>query len=184
MRIPVRTTAFLYQGIVSGGMRTAVVFMAVLMFAGVASAQAVNQVDLEQETDPGLVAPGNPFYGAEVAVEGALAGTGLVDKGQIASERASEMVHAHERNNTEGLEQARQSMNRIAERATERNREGLQRAEDILSGLQAEIGNEKYEGGIGKAIESVRDAKERVPETGQGETGSDQGSNPSGNSPL
>lgn len=139
-------------------MKGRVLLFSVILLTGLGAAHSGNDSDVA--SDPGLVKPGSPLYGAEVAVEDALVGTPLVNPGRTAFERASEMKHARERGLNKSFDRAEKSLNRVSEVASSRDASGLAQAEMVLHQVK-EMTPESADSGLDKALENLGKAKER-----------------------
>lgn len=153
---------------------------AVLVLLSASVSGATTEVDPE----PGLMTAGSPLHGWDVAFDEALSLTPVSDPGDVAFERASEMMVAERRNNTEAFEKAAAGLNRTVERASERHRDGLVRAASVLESVNV---SEEARQGISTALEQVRRAQNRTagniffPDTGSiGGTGTGENRSASG----
>ena len=132
---------------------------AVLVLLSASVSGATTEVDPE----PGLMTAGSPLHGLDVAFDEALALTPVSDPGDVAFERASEMMVAERRNNTDAFEKAAAGLNRTVERASERHRDGLVKAASVLESVNV---SEEARQGIQNALGQVRRAQNRTVEQG------------------
>lgn len=126
-----------------------------LMSSGVATSHT-------EDLQPGLVKAGSPLYGVEVAVDSALVRLGVMNPGQVAFERASEVALAHQRGNTDAMSKALNRLGNVSEAATSGDSEALNRSISVLQGLNETVPSEAQQG-LNTALESVRNASERQP---------------------
>lgn len=117
------------------------------------------------EPEPGLMTAGSPIYDIDVAVDQVLMLTPLMDPGEVAFERASEMVVAQQRNNSEAFRKASNRLNRTVDSASRRHREGLSKAAGVLESVNASVPVEAQKG-IQNALSQVRRAQNRTVEQG------------------
>ncbi|ELY83676.1 hypothetical protein [Natrinema altunense] len=117
------------------------------------------------EPEPGLMTAGSPIYGLDIAVDQVLMVTPLMDPGDVAFERASEMVVAQQRNNSEAFEKASSQLNRTVDSADRRHRQGLSKAAGVLESVNASLPAEA-QSGIQNALSQVRRAQNRTVEQG------------------
>lgn len=129
--------------------------LALTLLAGLGAAQIPEDIEIR----PGIVSSNSPLYPADVAIDNILVQTGVTGPGDVVHERASEMLQAQERNQTQAMERARNQLNRVAQAATNESTAGLQKAEAVLEVVQERNGDN----GIGTALENVRQAQERAP---------------------
>lgn len=143
-------------------MKKTTIFTAVLLISGMAAAQPTGNSTADGK--PGWIGPGHPLYGLEVAYENTVSGTPIGPKpAKLASERASELKIASEKDLNKSLGIANKSLNRVAEVA-QGNSTGLQQARQILSTIE----NRTPEAGKGlsNAIGNIDKAIQRgVPES-------------------
>lgn len=131
-----------------------------LMVLGSAAA-AASQVKL----DPGLVKADSPIYGLDVAFDNALAMTPLASPGTIAFERASEVVVARNRNNSDAAAEALTQLNRTVRDADSRHEKGLEKAASVLRAnlMNGSVPVEETSG-VEEAVSRIAEAKNRIPE--------------------
>jgi len=134
---------------------------AVLVLLSASVSGATTEVDPE----PGLMTAGSPLHGWDVAFDEALSLTPVSDPGDVAFERASEMMVAEKRNNSEAFEKAGAGLNRTVERASERHRDGLVRAASVLESVNTIVSAEA-QSGVQNALSQVRRAQNRSFEQG------------------
>jgi hypothetical protein len=115
-----------------------------------------------EDLQPGLVKAGSPLYGVEVAVDNTLVRLGVMDPGQVAFERASEVALAHQRGNNDAMNNALDHLDNVSEAATSGDTEALNQSISVLQGLN-ETAPEEAQQGLSTALESVRNASERQP---------------------
>jgi hypothetical protein len=125
----------------------------------VSSAQSTDTVNPE----PGLVKPGGLLYGLDVAFDNGLQEVGLKSPGEVAFERASEVSVAEERNNSRGVEMALNGFSQAVEQSNNDDFEALERSESVLRNVSSRVPEEASQG-LSSALESVEEAKNRVPE--------------------
>jgi hypothetical protein len=138
-------------------MKYTAVAAALLLLCGSAAAASSTE-DLK----PGLVKAGSPLYGLEVPVDSSLVRFGVMDPGQIAYERASEVAVAHKRGNNDAMNKALDSLENVSEAATNVSSESLNQSISVLQGLNETVPDEAQEG-FDTAVESVRNASDREP---------------------
>lgn len=133
------------------------VAVALLLLIG-SGAAASPTADLK----PGLVKAGSPLYGLEVAADSALVRLGVMDPGQVAFERASEVAVAHSRGNNDAMNKALNNLNNVSEAATSGSSEALNQSLSVLQGLNETVPEEAQQG-LSTALGNVRDASQRQP---------------------
>lgn len=138
-------------------MKYTAVAVALLLLCGSAAAASSTE-DLK----PGLVKAGSPLYGLEVAADSALVRLGVMDPGQVAFERASEVALAHERGNNDAMNNALDSLNNVSEAATNGSSKALNQSVSVLQGLNETVPEEAQQG-LSTALANVRNATDRKP---------------------
>jgi len=149
-------------------MKLRLLALSLVLFTGLSAAQSSNNTSIN--SSPGLVKADSPIYGVDVAFDNMLQTAGLRSAGDIAVERASEVAIAHRRNHSSAASEALDQLRIEAEEANNRDRERLQRAEEILTKVKEQVPKQAQQG-IDNALQNVERAKQRVPEeltTGRG----------------
>lgn len=124
----------------------------------------------EVECPTDFIGPGaGPLWEVDKAVDNAVS-----NPGDVARERAAEACNAVKNNNENNAQKAVEAHNRAAARASERDTEGLQKAERILEGVRSKVPGQAADAGIGKALSEIGRAKNRRPEDVSGNKGSGQ----------
>lgn len=142
-------------------MKSRFLLASLILFLGVSAAQPSNNSTIDGS--PGLVKADSPIYGWDVAFDNMLQTAGIVSAGDIAVERASEVAVAHRRNHSAAAGKALDQLQRVTQEANNRDRERLQRAEEILTQVEERVPEEAQQG-ISTALQNVGEAKQRVPE--------------------
>lgn len=127
------------------------------------SAAAENDTSQEQamEKGPGMIGPGSFAYGLETAWDNAAVDIGLKRAGNVAQERAAEVRQAMERNNTKGVQRATRSLERIAEKAQERDKEGIEKAIQMMNQTMQNAPNEQARQGMQTALNNMREGQQK-----------------------
>jgi len=147
-------------------MRLQYLAVAFLVFAGGVAGQPTNTTG-----SPGLIGPDNPLYGLEVSIEDGLIGTPIGQSpGSLAQERASEAKIAFENGLNQSFERANRSLNRVAEKASEADADGLQKASQILQTIQSEA-SDNAAPGLDTALDQLSEVMNRSTPTGRGNSG-------------
>lgn len=141
-------------------MRTALLTAMMILISASASGATT-----EVNPEPGLMTAGSPLYGLDVAFDRVSVATPFRDQGDVASERASEMVVAQRRNNTQAFDRAADQLNRTVEAADRRHSDGLTKAAVVLESVNASVPEEAQEG-IATALEQVSRAQNRSAQGG------------------
>ena len=122
----------------------------------------------EVQLEPGLIGSSSSLYGLDVAFDNAMVSTGLMDKGELVFERASEASIAEEQNSSTGVQNALNQLNRVSDTIQQNGNEsveGLENAEKVLNRVQERVrerSNSTGFEGVGNALENVRGARNRL----------------------
>lgn len=128
---------------------------------GAAQGNNSNQPASTIERGPGIIGAQSPFYGIEVAIDNAAVNIGLKNAGSVAEERAAEAKKAAENGNYQAAQKAAGNMNKIAEKASSKDVEGIQKAESVLQGVINQAPEEAKQG-LQTALDNVKQARERA----------------------
>lgn len=139
--------------------KTVGVALSLILVSGFVAGQSA-----QVEPSPGLVKADSPIHGLDVMFDNALAMTPLSDPGRVAYERASEVVVAYERNNTEAASKALENLNQTVSEADQRHAQGLEKAEAVLQNVNETVPEEATQG-IETALSRIGEARERVRES-------------------
>lgn len=145
------------------------------------SAAAQNNTSQQQaiEKGPGMISPGSPFYGLEVAADNAAISVGLAQVSNVAQERAAEAKKATENNNTRGAQRAAQNLENVAKKAKDSDEEGITRAMSSMEEVIANAPNEEARQGMQTALSNMREAQQkRQNARQQGENTNERGQQP------
>lgn len=140
--------------------RTVVAGLALILIAAPAAAQNESS-NANNKINPGLVGPGSPIYGLEIAYDNAAMSVGLKNAGSVAQERAAEARKAMNNNNTQGAQRAAQALDNTASKAKEADSEGLTRAMEMMNQTIADAPNEQARQGMETALQNMREAMQR-----------------------
>lgn len=149
-------------------MKLKAIGLSLLLLTGLGATQTAENVDL----DPGLVAPGDVLYPVEQEFD-----IFPMNPGEMAHEKASEMVVAEEKNLTEARESARKQLNKALFKSTDNPSNqtvmGLEKAQSVLEQNVNET-PEQANQGLKIALEGVKNAKEDVKSKVSESPGTDQ----------
>lgn len=134
-----------------------------------AAAQNASQ-NAEQGPGPGFVTPNSAIYGLEVAYDNAAVSVGLKKAEAVAQERAAEAEEMARRGNYKGAQKAADNMAKIAQKAKGNQTEGLRQAEQTLQRVMDNAPEEAKQGlqnALGK-VEIANEGVENRPNQRQG----------------
>lgn len=123
-----------------------------------AAAESHNSQQQAIEKGTGMISPGSPFYGLEVAADDTAVSIGLSKAGNVAQERAAEAKKATENNNTRGAQRAAQNLENIAKKAKESDEEGITRAMSSMEDTIASAPNAEARQGMQTALDNMKEA--------------------------
>lgn len=138
------------------------------------SVPAVAAQSNQLDKGPGLIGPGSPIYGLEVAMDNAALGLGLAKAGGLAKERAAEAVQAAERNNSKAAARAGEQLGKVAEKASENESEDIETAmasfQETMNKMEQRIEgapNNQARQGMQTALENMKNAYRNMQEAQQ-----------------
>jgi len=132
-----------------------------------ATAQNESSETQKVEKSSGMISPGSPFYGLELAADNAAVSVGLSKVGNVAQERAAEAKKATDNNNTRGAQKAAQNLENVAKKAKDSDEEGLTRAISSMEEVIANAPNEEARQGMQTALNNMNEAQQRRQEARQ-----------------
>ena len=139
------------------------VVAAVLAASGVAAAHSGHNHAAPVDPDPGVISASSPVYGLDVAADRVMVGFGVVDRGAVAFERASEVSAAVDAGNDEARERAESDLNAVASAATNTSTSGLAKAQAVLEAVQDRAPDEADDG-LSQALDEIEAAQQRQPD--------------------
>lgn len=131
--------------------------IATVVFAFFLTVTFVSGQATELDEEPGFFSPDSPLYGLDIALDNAAMSVGLKTAGDVAQERAAEARAMQEKANYAAAEKAAREMGNVAQRATEKDADGLRKARAVIVDIHANA-PEAARGGLKTALENVQQA--------------------------